>query len=256
MRLAYVIASLSGVELQALGRSLGVIFIRKKIQDLPDIHGKPALEFPVDQHKDPTKLLPADYLRGFAADLRKSLLAKYHSEQLVDVAISNWLFAFVVEGGWKELREGAKLGEVFRYLLKSLNYVVLSDIQKTKRKKYDFGPSIDNTDEEGNPTMQMGDPESEANFYHNLPTSVLPKVRQALQHVHPDAPLYLDLLMEGYTPAEILGFKAHAQTEDVMLPHLKAEGLKAPYKSWKAIYEPKIKTVLMKFVHEERTMTV
>lgn len=252
VRLAYVFSVLANTDLKALGRALGVIFIKKKIQGLPDIHGKPALEFPVEQlesqHKDPSKYLPTDYLHDFSQRVRQEMLSKFKSDDLVDVIISNWLFRFIVRGGWRTLREGDNFSTVLNHTMVSMKNEGINELKKRDRSR---GKSIDQTDEEGRPTLVLKDPHENAEeVYENLPMSDIPKVRKILEdRVHPDAPRYLDLLLEGWTASEILGFaNGKENSREVMLPHLKERGLMAPYKTWKTNYEPQIRRVLLKFV--------
>lgn len=249
VRLAYVFSILAGTDLQALGRALGVIFIKKKVQGLPDIHGKPALDFPISQyelaHKDPSRMLPTNYLDDFASDIRGYMLATFRSEQLVDVAVSNWLFRFVVEGGWHGMHEGLHLKpQVRSYVIAALKGEILNEIKKSKRKKRDMG-SIDEENSEGDLVFNPSHDETPAKIYEELPTSSMPKVRHVLEHqVHPDAPLYLDLLLEGYTVTEILGDPEGGKPS--MLPHMRQKPV--GYKNWKKTYEPKIKKVLEDFM--------
>jgi hypothetical protein len=248
VRLAYVFSVLANTDLQALGRALGVIFIKKRVEGLPEIHGKPALDFPVAeleaQHKDPSRLIPSDYLKGFSEAIRQKLFQRFHSEQLVDTVISNWLFRFIVEGGWQHMKDGLSLATARNYALHSMENQALNEIKVLKRDR-DRSKSIQETDEEGHQKIDPADPTAPAKFYDSLPTSKLPAVRRVLeQKVHPDAPLYLDLLLEGYNASEILGHGG----QDTMLPHLKEEGLAAPYANWKKNYEPKIRQVLERFM--------
>ncbi len=250
VRLAFAFSVLAGTDIMALGRALGVILIKKGVTGLPDVHGKPALEFPVAeleaQHKDPSRLIPRDYLQHFSADLRLHLISKFHSEQLVDVVISNWLFRFIVEGGWKNMHEGISLSQARSYVMASLDAEALNEIKKGKSKKRDMG-SLDISDESGKALINPADPEAPTKFYENLPISEMPKVRKILEEkAHPDAPLYLDLLLEGYSSAEILGFEGGKQIREPMLPHMRDKNLNQPYKTWKTHVEPKIRKVLQK----------
>lgn len=249
-RLAHVLSVLAGTDLKALGRSLGVIFIKKRTQGLPDIHGKPALEFPVEEleakHKDPSRLLPPNYLEDFAAMLRGLLLHKFNNTQLVDVGISNWLFRFVVAGGWHTMHEGANLSSLKGYILGSIENEIKNEIKGGKRKKRDMG-SLDVVNDEGDLLHHPSDPTAPAKFYENLGPQDMPKVRKELEHkVHPDAPLYLDLLMEGYTVVEILGDPEKGVPP--MLPHMRSNPI--GYKNWKKTYEPKIRDVMVHFLRE------
>lgn len=241
VRLAYVFSILANTDLQALGRALGAIFIKKKVRGLPDVHGKPALDWPAN------KPLPPDYLKGLASDLRRFLLAKFHDEHLVDTTIDNWLFRFVVEGGWEHMIEGITLKEAQNYAFTGLLRQGLNEITVKKRER-GRNRSLNETDEEGHVVFEPADPSAAKNIYENLPSTKMPSVRRILENkVHPDAPLYLDLLLDGYEGTEILGDPNKGRIP--MLPYLQHHPLS--YANWKKTYEPKILQVLKEFAHPD-----
>lgn len=239
-RLAIVLAALVDTDLQALGRALGTVFIHKKVQGLPDINGKPALETPANR-------VPPNYLHDFAANIRQILRSKSHSEDVADLTIANWLYRFVAEGGWQKMEEGRSLSEVRSYILNSLINQEKDELRRQKKNQM-RNPSLDVTNEEGHATFEPSDPEATKKFYEHIQPHSLPRVRRVLeQKVHPDAPLFLDLLLEGHRATDIVGDPTTGRP--TMLPHLKDKPLS--YRNWKKTYEPKIYHVLREFAEQE-----
>lgn len=249
-KMARVLEVLANTDLKALGRSLGVIFIKKRVEGLPDIHGKPALEFPVAEleakHKDPSRLLPSNYLEDFAGVVRGALLNRFHNQQLVETGISNWLFRFIVSGGWHTMHEGVNLSGLKGYIISGIENEIKNEVIKGKRKKRDMD-SLDIQDDEGKLLHNPNDPKAPATFFERLSPHEMPKVRKELEHkVHPDAPLYLDLLLEGYTVKEIVGDPEEGKPP--MLPHMRQHPI--GYNNWKKTYEPKIRDIMLRVLDE------
>jgi hypothetical protein len=243
VRLAHVFSVLADVDLQSLGRSLGKVFIEKKVQGLPDVHGVPALDWPA------AKPLPPKYLEDLAGHLRHALRVKFHSDQLVEAAIDNWLFRFVVERGYHNMQENVDFKKATNYVLHSLEQQVLNEIKAGKRKKRD-NESLDETyeSEEGESRHKYNpaDPDTPATIYENISPHDMPKVRQKLEAIHPDAAIFVDLRLDGWEATEIVGDPARGIP--TKLPHLKEHPLS--YRNWKKMYEPKIQNVLSEFVHQ------
>jgi hypothetical protein len=228
VRLAYVFSILAGTDVRSLGRTLGVVFIEKEVHGLPDIssgkYAGPALDFPVKQlraeGKDPSRFLPPNYLEGFAESLQELLHRKYHNDDAVDRAISAWLFTFILDNKWEQMRSGISLTEARSFVLRSLENATINQLRGDKRQHRDI--SIDRTDEEGTPLFTPDDPkalrhmlEGRGHIWND------PHIKRELETgAHPDAPLWLDLLMQGYTSNEILGDPRKDLPS--MLPHYKA----------------------------------
>lgn len=208
VRLAYVFARLANLPLQSLGRTLGAVFIVKKVEGLPDVKGQPALEwgaaFGADINKI-TRMLPPNYLEAWVAnEVRNRLMAKFKNEDLVADAISGWLLRFVVNGGMKNMDEGMPLTSARNYVLTGIQNESLNQIKKRNRHRED---SMNETDDDGRATMQIDDPKALRSLVkEDRHLWKFPRVRRILeQDAHPDAPLFLDLLMDGYTVNEIVG---------------------------------------------------
>lgn len=241
VRVRFVYANLS-MDVQALGRSLATIFIKKQVKGLPDIRpGVPALSWPSGTP------LPPGYLQDYAQYLKNSMLQKfYHNEQLVEEGLSRFLLRFVVEKHWERMEEGINFSQAKSYVFRALYNEISLELKSRKHDK--AMRSIDIPEEEGENRghhVELTDPHALDSFYHNLSPSDLPKVRKVLEReVHPDAPLYLDLLLEGYNAAEIFGDPE--QGKPPMLPHARQHQIN--YKNWKKTYEPKIREVLQHFM--------
>jgi len=275
VRLSHAFSVLADTDLRMLGRSLGLVFIKKRVQGLPDITSGPfkgpALDFPVErleaERKDPSRFLPPNYLEGFAESLREILRRKYRSEDAVERAMSTWLFYFIVKQAWKKMDEGVPLNTARNLVLKGLERAVMNEGKsdrdkwqspvkvkgpdgKTVKHRVPMTPMDAPTLDEETP-FQMADPKAEAEMLGELSPHQRSDVRRKLETIHEDAPLYLDLLMEGYKDKEIiLGSPHEVRLPDgtlvpagkSLLPHVRQKPMS--YQNWMHSKKPRIQQLL------------
>ena len=257
VRRVYAFSVLADTDLAAIGRTLGLIFIRKKVQGLPDIpsgpHAGPALDFPIDKLQKPERFLPITYLSGFAQSLGEMMRHKYGPD-LAERAIDDWLFYFVVKNSWHNMREGEPLSVVRNYVLRAMEEHARRLRKRQDIKWWSGTKSIDDVpegDEGRGPSHEIADPAAEDAILHGIPAYQRSKIRHKLEHIHPDAPLYLDLLMAGYKDKEIvLGLNADERLPDgtvvpagkSLLPHLREKPM--GYFNWQKTYRSKIRDLL------------
>lgn len=252
IRVATVLEIVAGTDplLKALGRSLGAVFLQKGVTDLPSIHGKPAAEwFEAQPRKDTNALiqrLPPDYLDEFALKIRQRITGKFN-ESLAREAISGWIMRFVLLKGWNNMDEGMSLDRARNYVLTGVQREALNLIKKDRRHQYDR--SIHEEDDEGKRRVDPSDPNAMKDFLEEMPMWKAPRVRHILeQKVHPDAPLFLDLLFEGHAMKDIVGDKATGR--ESMLPHVKERPM--AYYNWLKTYNPKIVEILSEIGKQEQ----
>lgn len=248
-RILVAFERLADLPLKSLGRALGAVFILKGTKDLPDIKGEPALnlnEKAKGNINALTRMLPSDYLESFALEIKRMLMAKFKNEDLVSEGISRWLMRFVALGGWKGMQENLPLKQIKSYVTTSITREIINKIKGDKHEREQS--SLDERDDNGRSTMNPSDPKSVKDFLEEQPLWKAPRVRRLLeQKAHPDAPMYLDLLMEGYTTREIVG--DHRVDLPSMLPHVKQKPVTP--QAWEHRTMPKIVDVLRGVAEEE-----
>lgn len=231
--------------LESIGRGLGAVFILKGVTGLPDVRGKSAQEF-LESLPEPKRdvnsliaRLPPHYLDSFAVKIRNAITSKFKSEDLAKRAISQWLPRFIL-GGWKGMHEGVAINAAASYIMSSIQREGMNVIRHDRGHKYDR--SLDEQDEEGHTMLNLADPHPSAldllESHRDRPVWESPKVRRILEtKVHPDAPKFLDLRLEGKGIKEITGDPKHGVPG--MLPHYDKS-----YEHWQFHVMPKIFSVL------------
>lgn len=250
-RVAHVMVMLAGLDplLSTLGRSLGAVFILKKTEGLPDVHGQPALAW-VETLSDKdvnaiTRKLPPNYLDNFAQKLKQNATAQFGMQAGTD-ALVGWLTRFIM-GGWKHMQENQPIDRILKYCMLGVKNEALNGWKADKNRRKDI--SINDDGDDDRRPVDPGDPSSMKDFLEESPMWKMPRVRKILeQKVHPDAPLFLDLLFEGHSMKDIVGDKASGR--ESMLPHVKQQPM--AYYNWMKTYNPKIVDVLSKINQEER----
>lgn len=252
VRLARVFEILAGGDplLQALGRSLGAVFLLRGVKDLPPVNGKPALEWLAAQPRTDvntlTRRLPSNYLDDFAAKLRRSIYAKF-GESVGGEAFSAWLIRFVISGGYETMHEGLSLQQAGGFVFGAIKNQALNLIKRDRHERTQ--QSLDEMNDDGDRhRLDPKDPNSVKDFLEEDPLWKSPQVRRILeQKAHPDAPLFLDLLMQGYTQNEIVG--DWRKNRPSMLPHVQQKPITP--QAWEYRTMPKILDILKDFAAQE-----
>jgi DNA-directed RNA polymerase specialized sigma24 family protein len=213
------------------GRSIYTYFITRGVKGLPDIKGQPALSFPVDLKRN--KLAPPGYGKEYGHQMWRRLLAKYKNPELVGDAMQT-----VVAKLWhapNALNEGDSLRSAEGFVFKMLNNWILDEIRKNVRHREDslYG--------EGDEGEEIEFSVLDKDTLQQLDDMILPgemaKIKRRIdREVHPDASLWIDLFLDGYTSKEIVGDKAHGIPS--MLPHVQERPMS--YQNWESNVKPKI----------------
>lgn len=219
-RLAVVWLRLGGLPEQALGRTLGAVFLIKGVRGLPDANGNPAEEVSLDGGVQAViRRLPLNYLEDRAEGIYRKLKAWTSlPDDVLDETVSRWLLRFVVLDGMRHMEEGLSLSSAVAYVVFGLRNEALNQWKKYKRER-EYG-SV----EEGDADL-VADPEALRRVVKR-PVWEAPAVRRQLEKVHPDVPLFLDLLMEGYPAKHIV--MGEPGGDGSMLPHFKERPMTYP----------------------------
>jgi hypothetical protein len=169
-------------------------------------------------------------MESWAGSLRGLALAKFHNEELVDESLQNWIVRFALMGGWTHMKEGLSLSQAKSYVFTGLKNDILNHIRSQNLHQ---DRSLQETDDEGNSSFDPADPSADKQFdltelkSERMAPWNQPKVKRVLEKAHPDAPLFLDLLMDGHTQKSII--------QQGMLPHFDSS-----YQYWMDKVKPKI----------------
>lgn len=216
------------------GRSIYSYFITRDVTGLPDIKGQPALSYPIDLRRN--KLAPPGYGKQFGHEMWRRMLRKYKNPELVEDA-----FNTVVVKLWSNpnlMKEGKSLRSAEGYVFTMLNnwFIDYFRTQKRHREESIFGEGDEGEDLE----FQMLDQDT----LHKLDDIISPSewnrtLREMDRKVHPDASLWVKLMIDGYNSKEVVGDPVHGKPG--MLPYLNDHPM--TYSNWKARIEPKLKAL-------------
>lgn len=244
VRFAFFFQKLADLALDAFGRVMYAEFIKRGVVGMPPIHGKPVEEV---VNKDDPRLankLPSGYGSTFASKVRGLIRGKFKDPLMVEEAMQNVSVKFLA-GASKGIEEGSPLA-------KAENYVIVSVVREvlTEMKKQRGHGSLTVDDDGADVQLDVADPdalqqfENIERFWHKDPG-----VRRKLEQVHPDAPEYIDLSVEGYHDREIVGDPKAGYPG--MLPHpFGQRGNPLSPQSWAKDYRPAIFKILTQYVSE------
>jgi hypothetical protein len=236
LRLAEFLSRLAVSPIETFGKVIYAEFLSNEVQGMPDIHGKPASEFDTSR-KPLANRLPTGYGQDFGKKAYLMLMAKFHQPTMVEDILSSFMLRFI-ESGSKGIKPGSTLREAQNYVLVGVNREGLNYIRSQKRRQE--VPDVYVSDE-GEKPLDFGifDEGPEANHLERILSRIAPQLR----HIHPDAPLYVKLSLEGHTDREIIGDPKRGVPS--MLSHpLSSQGKPLDDRFWNAVYKPKIFEVL------------
>ena len=241
VRLADVFSRLASSGTDAFGKVMFGEFLQRGVVGLPDIHGKPALE--MAGGRNITNKLPPGYGRAFGKQCFVMLMGWVHNPEVAEEIMSEFAVDFL-ESGSKHLREGSSLQEAESYVLRGLKNENLNRLRLHENARRDRN------------TFRTNDDDEESVFEH-MPTfdettveklfdeRMLPKVRQKLHAIHPDAEQYVKLMLDGHSDREILGDPEHGEPSLLKHPFTNL-GKPLNENNWGASYKPKIFNILKK----------
>ena len=236
-RVAWLLERLASDYIEAFGRAIYAEFLKLRMEGMPPIHGKDPYEAINVNLPRLADRLPHGYGEDFARKSWKILLRKFKSEESIKESMGDFLLSFL-GGGATHVDPSLGLKSAENFVLKSLINSILNYI-----KHHGYSRSMTVEDEEGGGYVEMDvlDPSAFKKFEEILPPWEMSKVKEDLLKVHPDAPLYIDFMMEGYEGKEIVN--------GGMLPHwVDEKGEQKSYAGWHKVVLPKILAVLRKHV--------
>jgi len=231
VRLAAVFVSIANETgyLDALGRQLGVEFLRAGITGMPDAGPKFKPESP---HAQAT--LPKNYMGKFIHDVYGLLISSFHDPDLAEVALVTYIGKLA--DGTIKLKPVPLSPTAESFVRHGIMLEAKTIARKALRERARSESLQDGgEDDEGKEmSRDIEDPNALLDFQRVLSPHMWQEWMAYLaQHVHPDIPLYLKLRMEGYTNEEILGVPK--ENIPSKLPHWKSSP-----QNWKN-YGPKIR---------------
>lgn len=235
-RVAEVWMVLSSASIDAFGNAIYAEFLKAGVPGMPD-------PGPRWNPKSPRAAdsLPRNYGREFGTRAYRLVMKLTGSPERADDVMMDFLVSFV-HNGKKHLNPERGLKDAENFVLKGLaNQAKMSNRQKTRSREnliMDQGPMDDG------PAMQFKDDKALDNLDVIFPMWRSPKVLNALKRVHPDAPLYLKLLLDGYVESEIIG--DYRKGIPSMLPTLQAKPITP--QAWNYRTKPAIREVLQSFM--------
>lgn len=235
---------------ETLGRLVYAEFLRKGVRDMPDIRGKSADQYVQEMGAkihDPrlADKLPPKYGLEFGARMYSHLMKGLRKPSDVDEVISRFMRR-LFGGSAKGMHDGLSLRQAENYMLKGL----LNEM-RNYRDTLGRQESLSKEDKGESEVKQVDirDPQFLEKIEDQFPIHELihdPFVQRELRKIHPDAPLYLQLMLEGYNNEEIVGVPTEGQ--ESMLPHLKAQPMSP--QNWHKSKLPKIYQVLKERAQE------
>ena len=173
----------------SFGSGIYTVFANKGVADVPDPR---------------STLAKAFGRRSYAM-----LMGLLRDSQRVEDVMMTFMVRFL-DSGSKHLDANRSLHEAEGYVLKSLKHEALNAGRK-KREVSDFYTSEGEEKRHDLPIFDEDTAERQL-------TRMLPRIQNALEAIHPDAPLYVRLsIIDGYTDREILGDPEHGKPSK--LPH-------------------------------------
>ena len=136
-RLAELLFRLAVDSKEAFGRAIYTIFVKQKVQGMPDIKGLPAEMYDLD--RSPGHMVPPGYGKDFGRIVWVTFVRKWKGDvELVQDAMQNVVLSLSKRpDGY--LREGSTLSEAQKYVLSAV-YNAGNTIYKTRKKRpSDYG---------------------------------------------------------------------------------------------------------------------
>lgn len=228
---------LSSASIDAFGNAIYAEFLKAGVPGMPD-------PGPRWNPKSPraADTLPRNYGREFGTRAYRLVIKLTGNPERADDVMMDFLVSFVTKGA-KQMNAERGLKDAENYVLKGLaNQAKMSNRQKT-RSPESLIFDQDARDDDG-PKMQFKDDNALYNLDQIFPMWRSPQVLRALDRVHPDAALYLKLLLEGYDESEIIG--DYRKDIPSMLPTLQKKPITP--QAWNYRTKPAIRDTLRQFM--------
>ena len=242
LRVANFFMVLASSTQDTFGRVVYAEFIKAGVDGMPDIAGEPAASWRdrlLKLHTRAGDKVPRGYGLDFARKVWGIALKKSRDPSLVEDMMDRALEKILA--GKVIIREGASLHEAEGFVITMVKNDLLDQFRAQKR-----GPQLGlgEKDEEGDYSGDVLDQEAFDALGDMLTPSVMQEILRDVAGVHPSAPAYIKLRMEGYDKNEI--------ARGGMLPHMKGPASPQAITNWEIKWLPKVKTVIEKHLGRSR----
>lgn len=229
-----------------LARAAYAVFIARGVQGLPDVklRGRteevPALSLQdaFKSHKLKPDHLPRGYGLPFAKKLWATIQKMTRNEATTEDVFMTTISKMVVDP--ELVHEGVPLrqAESLLFLMSKRTFL---DMNKKLKREIPLDPGPD----EAAPAMPAGVTQTLDLLESSISSQdILRRAEPSLRRVHPDAPLYLELRLQGYPDTEIIGNPKKNQPS--MLPTVRERG-GFSVQNWAKTLE-KIRQVLLEYL--------
>jgi hypothetical protein len=243
-RFAHLMMVLASSDTAAWGRTLVMAMIRDGVQGMPDVGGVPAKEW-AEGNRFNASRLPGQYLDAdkFGAQVYHEALLKIGNPAAAKEFLQELVLSFWSGKPPFKFSDAKNSFESKKYVFtiartRGLNW--------RRDQKLDREESLTEDDDEKGSRQRDVTDESGLRHRSNLIEKLLhmPDVVRALKRVHEDAPLYLDLVLDGLDDKSIV--------TQGMLPHFDS---RVPF-SWQKTWRPKIYKVINDKIDEYEGLMV
>jgi DNA-directed RNA polymerase specialized sigma24 family protein len=206
-RIADFFLKLASGIVDAFGRVVYAEFIKRGVTGMPDIGAESAAEWQGKLKALGTRAgdkLPRGYGREFGKKAWRIMLSKTRKPEMVE-ELMTWVIEKLLSQS-ETIRERVNLAEAEGFILTILKNKAKDEWRSQGRLKEE---GLGEENEEGDFSGDFLDPHAlhrlEQAYSKNWLEKILQEARSDLEKIHPDAPLYIDLSLQGYTLKEIVG---------------------------------------------------
>ena len=256
-RILALFDNLASGSTDTFGRLIYAEFLRRGVQDMPPIRGMTADEYraKIGERglKDPnlSSKLPPGYGKEFATKVRNILRGQKGingRESAAEEVMSRFMLRFHSKGS-EHLKENSGLREAEGYVITGIKNEAINFLESEGAGAMGQSKSLHVKDDDGEATIDVQDQSFLQKMEDRYPIHELlsdPYIRRELGRIHPDAPMYIELSLEGFDDDEIVGDPRKGI--EPMLPHLKDKPTTP--QNWNKTYKPKIYKVLIDHAQE------
>lgn len=238
-RVARFFLRLASGTIDVFGRVVAAEFIKRGVQGMPDVAGKPAESLREALLKKGTRAgdkLPRNYGRQFAQSVWNINMSKIKNPEIIEEAMVS-----VVEKLLKNphlIHEGVLLREAQAFVLRMIRNETI-DLLRTKGRRRE--ESLTREDEGEEITLDPHDPGALKDIEGMLTPSTLRDIKRDLDRINESASAYIDAVFNDYSDREI--------AEGAMLPHMQGRPVSPQALfNWKKRWMPKIEEAIRKHI--------
>lgn len=211
-RVAHALTVLASQTTKVFGRILGGVFLQRAVEGMPD--PGPTWDPLV---RDPSRTLPPNYYADFGDKVFRIMAGKFRDPSMVEEAMVEVMTKFTMHPDL--VQEGTARQRAEEFVIVSTKNRILNRIKAEKRRPHE---SFFDTDQDGQErSFDLADPRAAEKFEDFFSAQAMRELRTDLSHIMDWAPGYLEMILEGYGDAEIIGDPARGR------PSLLAQRLRA-----------------------------